>query len=323
MKENNEFYVGIDIGGTKILSILTDRNGSILERIKISTPKNSLLGNFINEISLLIKNISAKVNNKISAVGLAVAGTVNTETGEVISTPNINLSKTNLKKILEKKLKLRFFVGNDANLGLLGEHWLGVAKGYKNIVGIFIGTGIGGGAIIDGKLLTGTNGAALEVGHIIIEENGPKCSCGNRGCLEALAGRWAIEKKIKNEIKKGKSTILEKYIKKKKKIKSKLLRKALESNDKLVKNIIKDVSKKIGIACISIRHIFDPEIIVLGGGVIEACGDFMLPIIRKTFEKDKFFSDLKKIKILKSKLEDDAVALGAVYLAKSNVENIN
>jgi glucokinase len=209
--------------------------------------------------------------------------------------------------------------GNDVNLGLLGEQWLGAARGVKNIIGLFPGTGIGGAIVSQGTLFLGREGAAAELGHMIMDLNGPPCSCGNRGCLEALASRWAIERDIRRAVKRGEKTILTEYTEKLSPIKSKMLRKALGRKDPLVTHIIREAALTLGKACINLKHIFNPEMIVLGGGVIEACGDYMLPVIQKVSQNDPFFKSLKPCKIVESSLEDDAVMLGAVALVKNSV----
>jgi len=314
-------YVGIDVGGTKISGALATAEGKIISRVKSPTPKGALPKKIVRIISdLLEEMLYAKglTKNNLSGAGIGIPGIINTKTGKVIRTPNMGLSGTNLQKQLEKKLKIRCSLGNDVNLGTLGEKWLGAAKKAENVVGLFIGTGIGAGIIIDNKLVTGSHGAAAEIGHMVIQNNGPKCSCGNIGCLEAFAGRWAIERDIRQEIDKGKKTILTKLISKKSdRIKSRFLRKALQLHDALTIKILKTAAEQLGIACISIKHIFDPEMIILGGGVMEACGDFMLPIVKKTVQKDKFFSGIGRCEIVSSKLGDDAIILGAISLAKN------
>lgn len=318
-----KFYLGVDVGGTKIAVALTEIDGKILFRDKAPTPPNAT----VKEIATLICNMilklmqSAQLTNKnIAGVGVGIPGIVNPANGFIIRTPNMNISGSNLKKQLELKLKIKCYFGNDANLGVLGEKWLGAAKKSKNAIGIFIGTGVGGGIIINNSLLTGTSGGAAEIGHMIIQDNGPKCTCSNRGCLEALAGRWAIERDIKQAIKNGTKTVISKYLNKNSnKIKSKILLKALQKNDKLTLSIINEASKQLGIACVSLRHTFDPEIIVLGGGVMQACADYILPIVRKEVMSDEFFVGIRKCKIEPSKLGDDAVILGAVALVKQNL----
>jgi glucokinase len=315
-----KYYVGIDVGGTKIAGVLATAGGKIISRAKSPTPKNAsprkitrilsdLLGEMLDEEGLSKKSLAG--------VGIGVPGIIDTARGKIIRTPNMRLSGAFLQKQLEDKLKLDCILGNDVNLGTLGEKWLGAARKVKDVVGLFIGTGVGAGVIIDHKIITGSHGAGAELGHMILQYDGPACSCGNAGCLESLIGRWAIERDIRKAIKQGKKTIITKLLDNKTDtIKSRTLHKALQKHDALTVKILTQAAQHLGIACISIRHIFDPQVIILGGGVMEACGDFMLPIVKRTVRKDRFFSRVGKCKIAPSRLGDDAIALGAVALAK-------
>ena len=318
---NNKYFAGIDVGGTKISGILATADGKIISRVKSPTPKNASPNNITHIILDLLEELHYATNlskKNLAGVGVGIPGIIDTVKGRVLRTPNMRISGVYLQKKLEIELKVRCSLGNDVNVGMLGEKWLGAAKKAKNVVGIFIGTGIGAGIIIDNALVTGSHGAAAELGHMIIREDGPQCSCGNNGCLEALVGRWAIERDIREAIKKNEKTVITQLLDKKTApIKSQILRKAIKKQDKLTMKILTIAAKNLGVACISIRHIFDPEMIVLGGGVMEACGDFILPIVKKTAQKDIFFSGIGKCEIVPSKLGDDAIVLGAIALVKS------
>lgn len=318
-----KLYVGIDIGGTKIAAGLVTPSGKIIGRAKAPTPKNASPAKIIRIISDLLEEMldSCDCQKKgLAGIGIGVPGIVDTEKGAIIRTPNMNLSGFKLQSRLENKFRVPIALGNDVNLGVLGEKWLGAARKAHNVVGLFIGTGLGGGIIINDRLLAGCHGAAAEIGHMTIDVDGPKCSCGNQGCLEAFVGRWAIERDIKKSIAQGKKTIVTKLIEGKiKSIKSRILHKALEKHDFVVTAIMSKASNRLGIACVSMRHIFDPEIIVVGGGVIEACGDFMVPIVKKILLQDKFFSKLGDCQLVASQLKDDAIILGAVALIRQQV----
>jgi len=316
-----KYYAGIDVGGTKISGALATAGGKILSRVKSPTPKDSSLNNITRIIVDLLEEMlyAADLKKKdLGGMGIGIPGIIDTSKGKVLRTPNMRLSGTNLQRKLEIKLNVRCRLGNDVNVGMLGEKWLGAIKKTKNAIGIFIGTGVGAGIIINDTLVTGDHGAAAELGHMIIQKDGPQCSCGNKGCLEALVGRWAIERDIRKAIQKGKKTVITKLLEKRNSpIKSKILREAIKKQDTLTMAVLTKAANNLGIACISIRHIFDPEIIVLGGGVMEACGDFILPIVKKTVQKDKFFSDIGRCEIVASKLGDDAIVLGAISLVKN------
>ncbi|MBF0531728.1 MAG: ROK family protein [Candidatus Omnitrophica bacterium] len=314
-------FVGIDVGGTKIAAGLVTPAGKILARAKTATPPRSTAAQVIRCVDLLLKEMFASSGmqlKNLSGIGIGIPGIMDAQ-GKVIRTPNMRLTGAPLAKLLAAKFKVKIALGNDANLGALGEKWLGAAREAKNIVGIFAGTGIGAGVIIDNRLFTGSHGAGAELGHMIIRDQGPKCGCGNQGCLESLTGRWAMERDIKKSLAAGKTTRVKKLSHRKNQpIKSGILREAIAKKDPLVLKIMAEASRQLGIACISVRHIFDPEMIVLGGGVIEACGHFILPIVNKTFQKNKFFSGIGRCDIVASKLGDDAIILGAVYLVRQS-----
>lgn len=317
MKKN--FYIGIDIGGTKISVAAVTSSGDILSRAKTATPPNAkpaailkLITNLINEV--ILENSLQKKN--LSGIGMGVPGVVKDDT-DILITPNINLAGFPLCEKLRKEFKTKTAAGNDVNVGLLGEKWLGAGKKARNIVGIFPGTGVGGAIIMNEKLWAGTQGAAGELGHMLLVPNGPKCSCGNHGCLEALAGRWAIERDLRAGVKAGRKSLLTELTHNfRYPIKSKILKTCLEENDSLVVEIMTKASHYLGLACINMRHILNPEMIIFGGGVIEACGYFMLPIIEKTSKANPFFAKIDNCKIIASKLGDDAVLLGGVALIK-------
>ncbi|OGX07616.1 MAG: hypothetical protein A2Z88_01760, partial [Omnitrophica WOR_2 bacterium GWA2_47_8] len=253
----------------------------------------------------------------IKAIGIGVPGIVSHD-GNILESPNIPLAGFPFVKAFQKTFKTRIFVGNDVNLGLLGEKWKGVCRNSKNIISLFLGTGIGGAIVLNGELYIGEHGAGAELGHVTLNMNGPKCTCGNKGCLEAHAGRWAIERDIHHAIRSGKKTVITESFKGGlKRIKSKMLSKALSKKDRVVTHIITQAVVALGHGCISFNHMFNPEMIVLGGGVMEACGGFILPIIRKIVHADPFFKKLPPCKIVESQLGDDAVILGAVAMCKS------
>jgi glucokinase len=254
---------------------------------------------------------------QVRGIGLGVPGIVDTHKDHILAAPNIRLTGFPLSAQLKRKFRVPIAMANDVNAGLLGEAWLGAARGLGHVVGVFPGTGVGGAAICDGKILLGAQGAATELGHMIVDINGPLCHCGNHGCLEALASRWAIERDIRALIKSGRrSVVLAMTNGQLATIKSRILKDALAKNDAVVKKVLTQAAVCLGKASISINHIFNPQAIVFGGGIIKACGDFMLPIVDKTMHADPFFKKFNFCRILQSKLGDDAVTLGAVRLVQ-------
>ena len=316
-----QYYIGIDIGGTKIAGALVAPNGRIINRNKSATPRKvkpkDIYFCIVDSIDELVHASGIK-RAQIKGIGLGVPGIVDTRNDHILAAPNINLTGFPLSARLKRRFRVPIVMTNDVNAGLLGEAWLGAAKGLDHVVGIFPGTGVGGAAIIDGRILLGAQGAATELGHMIIDVNGPLCHCGNHGCLEALTSRWAIERDIRARLRSGHaSAVTDLTDGKLSTIKSRILKEALAKNDAVVKSVLAKVSGHLGQAAVSINHIFNPQAIIFGGGVIKACGHFMVPIIAKAVRKDPFFKKFNSCRILQSELGDDAVLLGAVRLVRS------
>ncbi len=316
-------YIGVDVGGTKIQASLVEESGGILESHRIPTPRDTEPQAVVEAIAQAIEAVLAEkgVDRKeLAAIGLAIPGVVDHSSGMIVVTPNMNLGGICIRKELEPRFGVPVALGNDCNLGALGESWIGAGRGAKSVFAMLVGTGIGAGFVRKGKLWRGAREAACEVGHIVMEIDGPVCGCQNRGCFEALAGRAAIERDIRAAVEAGESTVLTDILEGDLSvIRSGALRQALEAGDELVTRIVRRASVVIGNACLTIRHLIDPEVIVLGGGVIEACGNFMLPIIREIVEADKLPGARPGGHIRLSRLGDDAVVLGAVALARRMV----
>ena len=314
------YFIGLDIGGTKIAGALVSASGNIRHRIKTSTPKKvkakEIYACVTGAVDELIHAGGIRPSC-IKGIGVGVPGIVDTRNHHILAAPNIALTGFPLSASLKRKFHKRVVMTNDVNAGLLGEAWAGAAKGLTHVVGIFPGTGVGGAVISDGKLLLGAQGAATELGHVIVHLDGPLCHCGNRGCLEALTSRWAIERDIRLAVKAGRNTIVKKLNDGKlDMIKSRILKEALIKNDAVVKSVMTKVAVVLGKTSISLNHTFNPQAIIFGGGVIKACGNFILPIVVKEVNADPFFKKFNTCRILSSKLGDDAVILGAARLAQ-------
>jgi glucokinase len=314
-----KLFMGIDVGGTKILAALTKRSGQIVGRKRRKTPRDATTDEVFAAIAGVIADLleTQKVRKgQLQGIGLAVPGVVDDAKGKVLVAPNVNLAGLKLAGPLEKQFSTKVALGNDVDLGTLGETWLGAGKQADPVVGIFPGTGIGGGIVIGGKLHRGHWGAAAEIGHMVMQIGGPQCGCGNYGCLEALASRTAIERDIRAAVDAGAKTALTDILDNDlSQIRSGALKKALAREDPLVTSVLRRVGEVLGHACVNVRHLLDPEVIVLGGGVMEACGKFLLPIITKIVEWDPLNSRHDSNVVL-SELGDDAVVLGAVALAQ-------
>lgn len=319
-KTKNKVYIGIDIGGTKIAVGLVDQAGKLFAVEKSPTPEGGSGPRIFRLTKGLVQELlkEEKINRaQIRGIGLGVPGIVKPNHRDILITPNVGLSRYPLAALLERSFKTKVVLGNDVNLGVLGEKWFGAGKGIDNIVGLFPGTGVGGAIIIDGKLITGSQGAAGELGHMILDLHSSQKSAGLYGTLEALASRRAIERAIKKAVARKVPTVITKIQKGKlDTIKSQVIAEALRRKDPLTVRVMNEACHVLGQACVSLRHILNPDMIILGGGVIEACGDYMLPRIRDISAADPFLKGIDDCRVERSFLGDDAVILGAVVLLK-------
>ncbi len=323
MSNNDSFVIGVDLGGTKIYAAVVDKNGKIIATAKKKTKAECGFKQVATRISKCIfkaaENAKLNFEKQVLTIGIGSPGPLDLKKGEVIETPNLKWKNAPLKKELEKLTGKKVVVDNDANVGLIGEHAFGAGKGAQHVVGLFIGTGVGGGVIVDGKPLHGFNENAGELGHMIMNPNGPKCGCGNYGCLEAYASRTAIERKIRIAEMKGTSTkVFEQD--RDKKIRSKKLANAFKKGDSAVTKAIEQSATYIGYGVASLLNIFNPEVVILGGGVVEAIGEPYVDIVRKVAEKNVFKVALRNVKIVPAMLGDNSAALGAAVLAWENVD---
>ncbi len=318
---DDDFVVGVDMGGTKILAAVINVAGEIISQSKTATKADKDVGKVIDRIARCIRkaiNLAGLDSSQIRAIGIGAPGPLDPETGVVIFASNLGWSNVPLKSELETRTGISTFVDNDVNLCALGESAFGVGQGVKSLVGIFVGTGIGGGIILEGKLFHGASKTAGEVGHIIVKCKGPRCGCGNLGCLEAVASRVAITRQLRKAIlKHGKSSILLKLnggnldL-----IRSSTLAKAVRKGDKLTRKVMRRTEKYLGVGVASIVNFLNPEMIVLGGGVIEAMGDDFLAGIHRATEKHVLPSTMNGVQIVGANLGDYAGVIGGAVLAR-------
>lgn len=313
-------YLGIDVGGTKVQASLVEESGAIISSQRRPTPRDSGSEVVVQAIENIVEAMLAGTGlagGDLAGIGLAIPGVVDPDKGLVVVTPNMSLSGVAIGPRLEARFHVPVALGNDCNLGALGEAWLGSARTAQSMIAILVGTGVGSGVVRRGRLWRGARESAGEIGHIVMQIGGPQCGCGAFGCLESLASRSAIERDIRAAVDAGRTTILTELLEGDLSvIRSSMLRRAIEADDEVVVEIMRRASDVLGHACLTVRHLLDPEVIVLGGGVIEACSDFMLPIIDRIVAADKLAGAREGRPLLLSALGDDAVVLGAVALAR-------
>src|SRR5215472_6603359 len=316
-----EHVVGVDLGGTKILSGVFSHSLECIGTAKLSTKSQRGVDKVIERIARCAQDAVDEADltfKQIAGVGIGAPGAVDFDAGTVIFAPNLEgWKEINLKKDLEKILGVPVFVENDCNISTLGVYVAELKSKPRSMVGVFVGTGIGGGLIIDGELYSGSGHTAGEVGHMILEVSGPKCGCGNKGCFEALASRTAIFQQIKAGFKEGQKTMLTEMLGDNlEDLRSGDLRKAIRRGDKFVDRVVESAAEYIGIATANVVNVLNPEVVVLGGGVIEALADEMMGVIVETAADYAMPGTMKGVEIIASKLGDNAGITGGAVLAK-------
>ena len=316
-----EHVVGVDLGGTKILSGVFSHSIELIGTAKVSTKSQRGVEKVVERIARCVQDAVDEADlsmKQVTGVGIGAPGSVDFDTGTVVFAPNMEgWKEVPLKKDLEKLLGVPVFVENDCNIAALGVHVAELKSKPRDMVGIFVGTGIGGGLIINGELYNGFTHAAGEIGHMILDMNGPKCGCGNKGCFEAMASRTAIFQQIKAGIKEGQKTLLTEMLGDDlSDLRSGDLRKAIRRGDKFVERIVEGAAEYIGLATANLVNVLNPEVVVLGGGVIEALEDEMMSIIVETARDYAMAGTMKGVEIVASKLGDDAGITGGAVLAR-------
>jgi glucokinase len=315
------YVIGMDLGGTKILAAVVDEKGEIVTEAKQKTRAEKGPDTVIGRIAETARQAARQAGldwSEVKGIGIGAPGPMNPKTGVVYNPPNLpGWDEIALGPRLSDILGVPVCLENDVNLGTLGEHALGVGRGTRDMVGIFVGTGVGGGLILDGKLRSGYRHAAAEVGHMIVLADGPVCGCGKRGCLESVASRTAIERDIRLGITAGRKSQITKMLAEKGRMTSGVLAKAWRKRDPLVTEVMSRAQWHLGLLTASIVNLVDPEMIVFGGGVAEAMGDEFLKPIRVTARQYYIQqAGADKVRIVLATLGDYAGVLGAAVLAR-------
>lgn len=306
-----KYCFGVDIGGTTVKMGLLEEEGKIVDKWEITTDTSE-------EGKAILPNVAASIENKmkehgltkedIIGVGAGVPAPVTAE-GIVNGSANLGWNYKEVKKELEELTGMKACIGNDANVAALGEMWKGGGAGEKNVIMVTLGTGVGGGVIINGKVLVGVNGAGGEIGHLCVNyEEKDKCGCGNCGCLEQYASATGIvrlaKKKLGQELR---PTILTKED-----VTAKDVFDAVKAGDETAKEIAVEFGRYLGYALANLAAVLDPAVIVIGGGVSKA-GEVLIPYIREPFMERAFFAN-RNVKFALATLGNDAGICGAAKL---------
>jgi glucokinase len=315
--------VGVDLGGTKVRAVLADGTGKLLARTDRPTQADKGLDAVIdNIVSVINKVMSKSTPGEVLAIGIGAPGPLNPRTGVVFSPPNLpGWTDVPLRDLIEAKLGLPVYLGNDANLAALGEYTFGAGKEYRYLVYITVSTGIGGGIIEDGNIINGARGAAGEIGHMTIKLDGPVCNCGNIGCFEALASGTAIRKRALDLLDTNRPTLLRELSNNNlDSVNAVMVEKAAKLGDEAALELLYETAIYLGVGITNILHLFNPEIVVIGGGVSQV-GDLIFEPLRAEVNRRAMPAFRENVPIVPTDLGDDVGLYGTVALVLQNSED--
>lgn len=317
MADKNRYVIGFDLGGTKMIGAVV-QGERIVSRCKKKTGAEQGPEAVLSRIASVIKTVvkdAGLTAGDIEGISMAVPGPHDREKGIMVYTPNLGFRDFPIKELLGKKVGIAISLENDVNAGTYGEYKLGAGRGLKHVIGLFPGTGIGGGIVLNGRLYRGATGNAGEIGHMIIQADGALCGCGRHGCLEALASRTALSKEAVAAASAGKAPATFAVAGSDfKKYKSGVFAEAYKHNEKAIIDIVERSARYLGIGMANCVNIFNPELFILGGGVVEKLGKTYVDLAEKSMRAHALEHLSKEVKVVEAQLGDDAVLLGAAHL---------
>ena len=314
---NKPYKICLDIGGTKILGVIFNENDEIIYRLKKRT-KGSGEGTenveqtIISVVAEMVKKSGISLK-QVQGNAAGAPGVIDQENGIILFSPNLPWRDYDIRTPLEKKFKVPFYIGNDVNIGILGEYKHGAGQGYTNVVGFFVGTGMGGGLILDGKLYTGSHFKGAEYGHMILDPEGPVCNCGQRGCLEAFSSKQGITKYIRRQASRGRETMMLEHLEGGT-FRSKYLKQALRKKDPVTVEAVNRACHWLAVATGNMINTFSPDVVIYGGGVVEATGETFVKKILKEVDNYCMPSIRSTVELKSAALGDDSIVYGALSL---------
>ncbi len=313
------YNICLDVGGTKVLGAIFNEKDEIIYRLKKRSKSG---GEGAADVEKVIVDVVEEMiaesgidRSKLNAIASCAPGVIDQDTGVVLFTPNLPWRNYDLAGAMRKKFGVPFHVGNDVNLGVLGEYKFGAARGYKNVVGFFVGTGMGGGLILNGSLYTGHQFKAAEYGHMILDPEGPLCNCGQRGCLEAFSSKQGMTAYIRQQVARGRETMMAEAVQEGV-FRSKKLKKALAAGDAVAVEAVDRACHYLAIATGNMINTFSPDLVLYGGGVIEAVGEIFLEKVLKEVDRYCMTAIRPTVDIKIAELGDDSILYGDLALIK-------
>ena len=313
------YNICLDVGGTKVLGAIFNEKDEIIYRLK---KRSNSEGDGSADVEKVIISVVEEMikesgidRSKLNAIASCAPGVIDQDKGIVLFTPNLPWRNYDIAAAMKKKFGVPFFVGNDVNLGVLGEYKFGAAQGYKNIVGFFPGTGMGGGLILNGKLFTGNQFKAAEYGHMILDPEGPLCGCGQRGCLEAFSSKKGMSDYIRQQVGRGRECMLAEDVQSGV-FRSKRLKKALSKKDQVAMEAVDRACHYLAIATGNMINTISPDLVLYGGGIMEAMGELFLEKILKELDRYCMTSIRPTVDVKIAALGDDSILYGDLALIK-------
>ncbi|MBF0500955.1 MAG: ROK family protein [Candidatus Riflebacteria bacterium] len=284
------------------------------EKLKSRSGPKTGIEQLTEAISQTLADAAVKPE-QLAGIGLGCPGQVDLDKGVIIEAPNLGWRDVPLKQLLEKIFNCPVVITNDVDAGTYGEYIFGAGKGGRCVLGVFPGTGIGGACVYDGHLIRGKSGSCLEIGHIQVQSDGPLCGCGRRGCIEAIASRLAISAQIAMAAFRGSAPhLLEEAGLDLREIRSKTIVRSIEAGDAVVEKIVRDAARKLGNAIASVVNLLAPDIVVLGGGLVEALPKLYQKEVGDAIKSEAMKAFTAELRIEVAKLGDNAGVLGAAAL---------
>ena len=305
--------VGVDLGGTKMLAGVVDASGSVLYRAS-DLDFGDTAERILDELEEAVRE-ALEASGGAEVVGLGIPCTMDRERGFAISAVNLPLVNVPVRDLMRERLGLPVFVDNDANLAMLAEHRHGAARGTRNAMLLTIGTGIGGGMVLGGEVYRGSTGAAAELGHVVVDENGPRCqgNCPNRGCVETMASGTALARDGRAAAERAPDSALGRLLAAGQQIDGRAVTAAAIGGDDVAREVVETAGRHIGVALASLANAFEPEVFVLGGGVM-AAGELLLDPARAEL-RARALPPMNEVPVVAAELGPDAGMVGAATMA--------
>ena len=316
-----KYYVGIDLGGTNIVAGVVDEEYNIIAKASTKTncprPEKEIADDMARMAIEAVKNAKLTMD-QIEWIGVGTPGIANSETGIIEYSNNLGFKNTPMVKYIQETIDKPVFIENDANAAAYGEFVAGAAKGAKNAVCITLGTGVGGGIIIDGRIYSGSNFAGAEIGHTVIEVDGAQCSCGRKGCFEAYSSATGLIRMTKEAIAEHPDCIMAQSEKEKGKVTARTSFDCMRAGDKYAKAVVDKYIKYLAAGITNTINIFQPDILCIGGGVCNEGDPLLLPMQELVAKEVNTRNSEKNTEIVIAKLGNDAGIIGAAFLGRAN-----